>query len=267
MLQTFVNRHLLRSFTTNTINKYPQTVRWQNIRGVIGDLGDTVISGDPMVRAMQGAFMDVFQLSVPSHEIFVGFGMPKHQQIRDILSKTQRHKLNFPFEQDIDVVHSRFEQRLCDYYVKYGVQYLPGTEGGLHLFNQRNIRFGATTGLSNRVIEHVERGLPGSTLTISQIWPILSCERPSPMGIHKILEHWNRSIPPSQRIKLQECIKVGDSMSDLLEARAAGIPFIGISKHRARSSRLEQIDIEYEFKLQGAICTVATIDELCSLFI
>ncbi len=257
-----------RCFTTINRNasgvphRYPQTIQWRNIRGVIGDLGDTIISGEPMVLALQGAFIDAFQLSVPSSVIYTGFGMPKHQQIREILS-THRGTV---FERDVDVVHARFEQRLCDFYNKYGVQYLPGTEHGLATLHRHNIRFGATTGLSNRIIGYIESRLsmyPGAPS------PIVHCERPSPEGIFKVLELWNRGIPPSQMIKLHQCIKIGDSMSDLKEAKTAGIPFIGISHHRSRSLRqegtAESASIAFEFQLQGAVSTVGTIDDFVKL--
>ncbi len=268
-----VNRRLcLNTRNLTTVNRLPQSIQWRNIRGVIGDLGDTVIPGGPMIRALQGAFVDVFNLSISTNTIYQGFGMPKHQQIREILSKTPRPNHgasksngNFPFERDVDIVHAQFEQRLVEFYKKNGVQYLPGTYNALVEFNRRGIRVGATTGLSSRVIEQIELGLPGVNHSVAPIYPIVHCERPSPQGIYKILELWNRSIPPSQHIKLHQCIKVGDSMSDLAEAKAAGIPFVGISHHRSRSSLAEKQYIEYEFLLNGAVCTVGTLDELYAL--
>lgn len=258
--------------TFSSVSRFPQTVQWRNVRGVIADLGDTVISGEPMVRALQGAFVDIFNLSIPSNVIYQGFGMPKHQQIREILSRTPRanHNAtqetnNFPFERDVDMVHAQFEQRLCEHYKKNGVQYLPGTYNALVELNRRGIRLAATTGLSSRVIEHIEHALPGINHAVAPIYPIIHCERPSPQGIYKILELWNRSIPPSQMIKLHQCIKAGDSQSDLAEAKAANIPFIGISHHRSRFSKLQKDDIAYEFQLQGAVCTVGTLDELVAL--
>lgn len=260
-----------RNFTTTT-NRLPQTIQWRNVRGIVADLGDTVISGEPMVRALQGAFLDVFNLSIPSQVIYQGFGRPKHQQIREILCRTPRpnHNAtqsngNFPFERDVDIVHAQFEQRLCDYYQKNGVQYLPGTYHALTELNRRGIRLAATTGLSSRIIDHIEHALPGINSSVSPIYPIVHCERPSPQGIYKILELWNRSIPPSQMIKLYQCIKVGDSMSDLEESKSAGIPFVGISHHRSRSSLIEKAHIAYEFQLGGAVCTVGTLDELVAL--
>lgn len=251
-----------RSLSTTT-RSFPSSFEWHNVRGVIGDLGDTVISGEPMVRALQGAFLDVFNLSVSLSTLYQGFGMPKHQQIRDILASHKANNNNsFPFERDVDAVHVQFEQRLCDYYKKNGVQYLPGTYHALHELNRCGIRFAATTGLSPRIIEHIEQALPGINHSIAPIYPIVHCERPSPQGIFRILELWNRSIPPSQKIKLHQCIKVGDSMSDLKEAAAAGIPFVGISHHRARSSCLTKESIANEFYARGALYTVGTLDAL-----
>ncbi len=261
-ISKYPHRFAYSPFSDMLRNRYPQSIRWDNIKGIIADLGDTTMPSEPMVAALQGAFFDVFQLSVPSRVIYDKFGMPKHQQIKDILllPSTQQNFSQYPVDRDIEAIHTQFERRLCEYYTKFGVHYLPGTMCSMRVFQRRGIKLAATTGLSENIIRSIESKMP-----VWRPFPIVHCERPSCEGGLKILEMWNRGLPPSQRIRASQCLKIGDSKSDQDEAEALGMPFIGISQHRAKAARLKKEDIAYEFRLRGAVDTVGTLDELAEL--
>lgn len=261
-------------FSEMLANRYPQSVRWSHYRAIIGDLGDTIISGEPMVEALQGAFLDVTGLSISTQTIYDGFGMPKERQIKQILllPSSQQTFARTPSLNDIQTIHNQFERRLRDYYNRYGVHYLEGTHDAIRMFHRQGVRFGCTTGLSNDMIEVIEKRLP--------LWrphPIVFCERPSPNGIFKIIDEWNRGLPTSQHIQLNQVLKIGDSQSDLAEAKAAGVSFVGVTRHRAKAiskmkhsssfqTNVVETDLRNEFILQGAVETVGTLDELALLF-
>jgi phosphoglycolate phosphatase-like HAD superfamily hydrolase len=220
----------------------------RNIRGVIGDLGDTIISGKPMVRALQSALQDVMGLNVCEKTIYKGFGMPKHEQIKQLVEPYYPQMT----DRNIHTIHVQFENRLREFYDKQGVTYLPGTEIAIKAFNKHGIRFGCTTGLSKDMIHHMYPKFP--------TWrpsPVVHCVRPNPGGIYEILTIWNKGVPPSKHITLEQCVKVGDSMSDFEEAQAAGIPFIGIIGHRLDGNVVGQ-----QMYREGAHAIVNSLDDV-----
>lgn len=226
-------------------------------KAVIGDVGDTILSGAPMIRALQMAMFNSHGVVMHPVKLYKDFGKPKNEQIQTLLLNEFGQA---PAEQDVHLVEAEFTYQLIHHYETYGAQYLPGTLEGMHVLRKNGIMFGCTTGLSDKVIDAINISLPKE-----RPWPIVYGQRPSTDAIHKILQTWNVGLRPMDRIQLKDCIKVGDSLADLAEAKQAGIPFIGIVAHRAEAQKVPKHQIADEFERHGASMCVDTLYDVAVL--
>lgn len=250
---------IVRRFSS-TVNRYPQSIDWEHVRGIVGGLSNTVISNEPIVRSLQLALFEVLHLTVPRDTLFQDF-CSKQKLVERVLQlpSTQSHLGRFPTDHDVSNVLTKFEAHLIDHYRQFHVGYLPNTAHALRTFHRRGIEFGCTTDLSHRIIKHLEKKLP--------LWPIVH-RMPRPAGIYRVLDRWNSQRGGSafrEPIQLHQIVKVGDSLSDLEEARAAKIPFVAVVGHVGTALGLSSArvrDLENEFRLSGAVNVVRDLDEL-----
>jgi phosphonoacetaldehyde hydrolase len=246
-------------------NRYPQSIQWAHVKGIVGDLGDTIVPGMPMIRSLQLALFQVHGIHVNKQALSIDFGKDKHEHVKSILMlPSNQVKLDRkPSDRDVTAVVSRFEHNLMEHYDRQGVHYLSDTQCGIRSFIRNGVQFGCTTGLSENIIQVIDKKLP-----LYKPYPIVYVQRPSPAGIHAIVRQWNQLLPFQAPIAMHQVIKVGDSMADLEEAKQAGVAFIGIIGHRSIhfgwSKQMEQ-DFKQEMMLHGATLVVRSLDEVAGL--
>ena len=253
-------RFLLRSrypymMFSNILEKTKPKLKY---KAVIADLGDTIMPSAPMINAFQLAFFNTHGLVMTPAKLYKGFGGPKNQQIQDLLL-TEFGRA--PSDYDVDLVEAEFNHQLIHKYKQYGAHYFPEVIEAMRTFRRNGIMFGCTTGLSNDVIQVINKSLPSE-----RPWPIVHCQRPSATGINEILRMWNVGLRPADRLTYIDCLKIGDSLSDLYEAKTAGIDFIAIVQHRAEVQKVPKEQIIKEFHKHGAVMCVDTVGDIADMF-
>lgn len=251
------------------------------IKGVIFDWAGTTV--DYGCFAPVEAFKESFALvgiNLTYDEIRAPMGMMKIEHIEAILNMPRVrqlfHDIHGRYHDEIDVktVYTIFEQKLFDClenhtllkpYVLETVDYL----------RSNGIKIGSTTGYTDLmmqvVIENANRQgyYPDSYISPDDTNFV---GRPYPDMIYKNMEYLKLSDPT-------EIIKVGDTLSDIMEGKNAGVISIGVLEgsslvglnadeyeslmEEERNAVLEKAKLEY--KNAGADYVILNLDELPQL--
>lgn len=253
----------------------------KNIEAIIFDWAGTTV--DYGCFAPVKAFIEVFEeygISPTIDETRKPMGMLKWDHIKTMMSMPrinnlwkEKHGRDFT-DKDIDEMHDKFKGKLMGILHNYA-QPKPYVIETINKLRERNIKIGSTTGYTDEMMSIVvkvakEKGYgpdcwfsPTSTNNIG---------RPYPYMIFKNLEALKVS-------SIKNVIKVGDTISDILEGKNAGVTTVGIiegSSELALSEeeydslteeeRLNKIEeITQRYKKAGADFVIKNISELLDI--
>lgn len=214
----------------------------RNIEAVIFDWAGTTV--DYGCFAPVRAFIEVFEeygISPTIDETRKPMGMLKWDHIKTMMSMPRINELwiakygrNFT-DEDIDEMHDKFTDKLMGILHNYGNP-KPYVVETIEKLRERNIKIGSTTGYTDEMMEIVtkvakEQGYepdcwfsPNSTKNIG---------RPYPFMIFKNMEELKVS-------SVQNVIKVGDTISDILEGKNAGVLTVGIIEGSSEMALTEE---------------------------
>ncbi len=202
----------------------------RNIEAVIFDWAGTTV--DYGCFAPVRAFIEVFEeygISPTIDETRKPMGMLKWDHIKTMMSMPRINKLwvekyNRDFtDKDIDEMHDKFTDKLMGILHNYGNP-KPYVVETMNKLREKNIKIGSTTGYTDEMMSIVtkvakEQGYepdcwfsPNSTNNIG---------RPYPFMVFKNMEALKVS-------SIKNVIKVGDTISDILEGKNAGVLTVGI---------------------------------------
>lgn len=202
----------------------------RNIEAVIFDWAGTTV--DYGCFAPVRAFIEVFEeygISPTIDETRKPMGMLKWDHIKTMMSMPRINKLwvekyNRDFtDKDIDEMHDKFTDKLMGILHNYANP-KPYVVETMNKLREKNIKIGSTTGYTDEMMSIVtkvakEQGYepdcwfsPNSTNNIG---------RPYPFMVFKNMEALKVS-------SIKNVIKVGDTISDILEGKNAGVLTVGI---------------------------------------
>lgn len=198
---------------------------------VIFDWAGTTVDFGSMapVAAFRQAFSEI-GIAVTDEEIRAPMGMLKHDHVKTMLGMERIASLflkktgRAPEEKDVDAVYARFEPALfatlsahCDP--------LPGLLNAVSWLRGRGVKIGSTTGYTKKMMDIVvpetqKRGYaPDFVCTAEDAGGF---GRPFPYMIFKNLE-------ALQVKSVSSVMKIGDTPSDMQEARNAGVFAVGVA--------------------------------------
>jgi phosphonoacetaldehyde hydrolase len=253
----------------------------RNIEAVIFDWAGTTV--DYGCFAPVRAFIEVFEeygIRPTIHETRKPMGMLKWDHIKTMMSMPRINNLweekyyrDFT-DKDIDEMHEKFAEKLMGILNNYANP-KPFVLDTMKKLRERNIKIGSTTGYTDDMMSIVTRVAkengyepdcwfsPTSTNNVG---------RPYPFMIFKNLETLKVS-------SVKNVIKVGDTVSDILEGKNAGVITVGIIEGSSelalneeeynKLSSEEKIAINEEvtqrYKKAGADFVIKDIKELINL--
>lgn len=216
----------------------------KNIEAIIFDWAGTTV--DYGCFAPVRAFIEVFEeygISPTIDETRKPMGMLKWDHIKTMMSMPrinnlwkEKHGRDFT-DKDIDEMHDKFKGKLMGILHNYA-EPKPYVVDTISKLREKNIKIGSTTGYTDEMMSIVvkvakEKGYspdcwfsPTSTNNVG---------RPYPYMIFKNLETLKVS-------SIKNVIKVGDTISDILEGKNAGVKTVGIIEG---SSELALTEEEY----------------------
>lgn len=219
------------------------------IEGVIFDWAGTTVDYGCFapVQAFSHMFSE-FGLTPTMDEIRKPMGMLKREHIKTVLSMSRMRnqfmeKKGREFsEEDVDQMNGAFEGKLLAILHQFA-QPKPYVLETVKILRQRGIKIGSTTGYTDEMMDIVtkkaaEQGYapdawfsPNSTGNVG---------RPYPYMIFK-------NMMELKMASVEGVIKVGDTVSDILEGKAAGVITVGVIEGSSESGLRED---EYK-KLSG----------------
>jgi len=127
-----------------------------------------------------------------------------------------------PTEDDVEMLYSRFEQVIFDY-LETDSAPVPGILSLIDHLRKNDIAIGSTTGYTKQMADVVRNAAEGVGLHVDCcITPdSVSMGRPSPWMCHLVAMKLN--IYPPKAV-----VKVGDTISDILEGKNAGMWSVGV---------------------------------------
>ncbi|WP_096188016.1 phosphonoacetaldehyde hydrolase [Evansella halocellulosilytica] len=247
------------------------------IQAVIFDWAGTVVDYGCFapIEAFIGAFQDV-GIEITLEEARKPMGLLKMDHIKEILNMKrvrEEWKTTFatdPEQGDIDDLYSRFEKKLFENLHVF-TDPIPGTTQTINILKSKNIKIGSTTGYTREMIDVVarhakEKGYEPDCIVCSDE---VQRGRPFPYMIFQNMTQLE-VFPP------KEILKVGDTVTDMMEGKNAGVWTIGIVKGSSElgltedevlkmdeQSLMKRIDkVTQRFKNAGADYVIVTIEEL-----
>lgn len=253
----------------------------RNIEAVIFDWAGTTV--DYGCFAPVRAFMEVFEeygISPTIDETREPMGMLKWDHIKTMMSMprinalwNEKYNRNFN-DKDIDEMHDKFSDKLMSILHNYG-EPKPYVVETIAKLRDKGIKIGSTTGYTDDMMAIVtkaakEQGYepdcwfsPTSTNNIG---------RPYPFMVFKNLEELKIS-------SISNVIKVGDTISDILEGKNAGVVTVGIiegssemalneeeySALSAKEKATRDEEIANRYKNAGADFVIRDMRELVNL--
>lgn len=215
------------------------------IEAVIFDWAGTTV--DYGCFAPVQAFAEVFKhfgIEPTMDEVREPMGMLKIDHIRTMLSMPRIHDLwvreygSEPSEENVKQMYGLFESKLMSILDQF-TKLKPFVPETVELLRQKGIKIGSTTGYTDAMMKVVTEGAreqgyepdawfsPDSTGGIG---------RPYPYMIFKNLEALKVS-------SVKNAVKIGDTVSDIKEARHAGVISVGVVEG---SSEMGLTEAEYE---------------------
>lgn len=202
-----------------------------NIKCVIFDWAGTTV--DFGCFAPVNVFIQIFKnagIDVTNEEARLPMGMLKIDHIREMLKMERiRNEWKFKYkrdftEEDVNNLYKEFEPALLKSLKDY-TDIKPNVLETINTLRERGIKIGSTTGYTDKMMEIVvkeakKKGYspdfyitPDSTSSLG---------RPYPYMIFRNMEELKILSP-------KEIIKVGDTNSDILEGKNAGVTTVGIT--------------------------------------
>lgn len=256
------------------MHRYPISIPFHQIRGVVCGLHSAMLPSEPLVRALQSACSKKLRVDLASDRIFPTLGMATSAQIRDVLSlpSSQIQLKRQANDADILVVRTEYERLLREYYTTYGVSFVPGVEDALRTLRINGILFGGTSPLSENVLDIIRMGMPREREGLASSGhmpprPVLHTTRSLPI-IPRMLDIWNNSRRINDNIKKNEVLYVGDTVHDLDEAKASKMHFVAAIGPKSKSSNCPvdcpKIELEHLFRQHGASMIVNDLQSVAT---
>ena len=202
----------------------------KKIKAVIFDWAGTTVDFGCMAPVQ--AFVEVFKqygIEPTMEEVRKPMGMLKIDHIRTMLKMERIHNLwtekygKEPGEEEAQALYQIFEEKLLGILPDYSDP-KPGVVEAVNRLRRNGFRIGSTTGYNDRMMEIVvpaarEKGYepdvwfsPDSTGQKGRPYPYMIFRNMEALGIKKV----NR------------VLKVGDTVSDILEGKNAGLVTVGV---------------------------------------
>ncbi len=202
------------------------------LQGVILDWAGTTV--DYGCMAPVRAFMDIFMsagIQLTMEEVRAPMGLLKWDHIREMLEMPRIGKLfegrmGRPYtNEDVDLMHEQFEPKLMN-----GLQHfshpLPSVVEVVERLRADGLKIGATTGYNDEMMRIVA-GTAGDGGYAPDYWvspdSVGGKGRPYPYMIYANMIRLDMGLPA-------QVVKVGDTASDMQEARNAGVWAVGVLK-------------------------------------
>lgn len=200
------------------------------IEGIIFDWAGTTV--DYGCFAPVKAFAEVFSaygIEATIEETRKPMGMLKREHIKTMLKMPRindlfQRKYNRYFtEEDVDAMNAQFENKLMSILQNYADP-KPYTIDVIHKLREKNIKIGSTTGYTDKMMAIVapaskEKGYapdvwvsPTATNNIGRPYPYMIFENLKRLNI----------------LSVSNVLKVGDTVSDILEGKNAGVLTVGV---------------------------------------
>ena len=207
--------------------------------------------------------MDVFKMvfdevgvKLSRQEINGPMGMEKKAHIRALLSLEKAKKQwNECYgrgwtEDDVEILYERFEKKLREVVADYSKP-IEGVVETVKILREKGIRIGSTTGYNNDIMSRVipsaeELGYsPDCVITPDTT----GLGRPTPFMLFECMRQLN--VFPTRNV-----VKVGDTITDILEGKNAGAWSIGILEG---SNLLSLREEEYQSLSESELCELKNI--------
>lgn len=215
------------------------------IEAVIFDWAGTTV--DYGCFAPVQAFVEVFKhfgIEPTMDEVRAPMGMLKRDHIKTMLQMERIHGLWLEkysrevTEEDIDQMYNMFEEKLMSILDRFA-EPKPYVLETIATLRERGIRIGSTTGYTDEMMSVVTREAKAAGYE-PDAWfspnAVGNAGRPYPFMIFKNMEVLKIS-------KVQNVIKVGDTVSDIKEGKNAGVISVGVLEG---SSEMALSEAEYE---------------------
>jgi phosphonoacetaldehyde hydrolase len=228
------------------------------IPAVFLDWAGTVVDHGSMapVKALESVFASAgVSVSRPAIRRYMGVAKKGHvsrlleekdvrQQWIDIYGAA-------PCEADVDRLYAQFEPQMMEVLSDYA-QVISGVPEIAAQLRARGIKLAGTTGYTRPMLEKIERlaAQQGYTTDASLTPEDVGAGRPFPWMCYRLAIDL-RVYP------LSACVKVGDTESDMLEGRNAGMWTIGVTRSGNGSGLTEQEWAETDAAEQNLIMTNA----------
>ncbi len=199
----------------------------EGLKGIICDWAGTSVDFGSLspVSAFEFAFQD-FGFEVTRDEIRRFMGMYKKDHIREILKFTQeRFKEQFgyyPTEETVEAIYSKFEPSLLNSVREYSKP-IRGVVEFSREIRKMGLKLGSTTGYTKEVMEIVVEESRANGYC-PDFWAVPTEKipgRPYPFMIYQ-------NAIELKMYPLCAVVKIGDTVSDILEAHNAGCWSIGV---------------------------------------
>ncbi len=201
----------------------------EKIKLVVFDWAGTTVdygSSAPMV-----VFDEVFSdagIKLTRNEINGPMGMEKKAHIRSLLSletstKQWKEKYGRAWnDEDVENLYQHFESRLADVVAEYSVP-INGVVETVAKLREMDIKIGSTTGYTSEMMKNVIPSAKKSGYNPDCVVTpdITGMGRPSPFMLYECMR--KTKVYPTKAV-----VKVGDTITDILEGKNAGAWSIGI---------------------------------------
>ena len=255
-------------------------INMNHVEAIIFDWAGTTV--DYGCFAPVSVFMEIFKnkgITLTMEEVRQPMGLSKVEHIR-VLLQMERVRNEWisiygkaPEEQDVQEMYADFEPMLMDVLPQYS-EVIPGVAELVDFLEKKNIKIGSTTGYTAEMMKVVseqakKNGYAPHTIVTPNDVP---AGRPYPWMCYK--NALNLQVYPLSRM-----VKVGDTVSDILEGRNAGMWSIGVLKGGSElglsQQEVEQMDsivlkermkqVKDRFKRAGAHYVIDEISHLPSI--
>ena len=250
------------------------TDRRSNIPAVFLDWAGTVVDHGSLapVKALEGIFAGAGVTVAPS-EVRRYMGLAKKDHVRSLLVEPEiayRWKAvhgALPSEGDVERLYAKFEPQMMELLAGYA-DVISGVAETVAVMRARGIKIAGTTGYTRPMLEQLQMlGVRQGYRTDASLAPEdVGAGRPFPWMCYRLAIDL-RIYPLSSRVK------IGDTESDILEGRNAGMWTIGVTRSgncvglseedwgKLGASEQQKLIVaaEYELKKAGAHFTVESV--------
>jgi phosphonoacetaldehyde hydrolase len=201
------------------------------IPAVFLDWAGTVVDHGSVapVKAIEDIFAE-FGVKVSRSQVRRFMGLAKKDHIRKLLEEVEvieqwmALRANRPAEHDVDLLYQRFEPQMMELLAGYA-EVISGAVETVELLRSRGIKIAGTTGYTRAMLEQLQH------LAAEQGYRTDASLAPEDVGAGRPLPLMCYRLAIDLRIyPLSACVKIGDTESDILEGRNAGMWTIGLTR-------------------------------------